>query len=367
MSKIEWTGETWNPVLGCSKVSAGCENCYALRDSWRQAHHPKQVANYEGLTKKVGGKVQWTGKIRCIPDRLSKPLDEKKPTTYFVNSMSDLFHEGVPDEFIDQVFAVMALCPQHTFQILTKRPERMAEYFSGTGVAPRGIECPTKNHVLNVADRIAWRNFPRQFERLEQSVKNGAFKWPIPNVWLGVSVEDQATADERIPHLLNTPAAVRFVSYEPALGPGDFALFLDGPRLAGKLADMIGGDVAAINDPCSKERLDWIIAGGESGPGARVCEIENIRSVVRQCRDAGVAVFVKQLGANPHYKKPNGRPLCMARKPCGHGDWARSVALEDHKGGNWDEWPEDLRVREMPKAAGRLLDGREHNGMPVTG
>lgn len=165
-SKIEWTGETWNPVLGCTKVSGGCDNCYAMGAAWMKQHHPnaKIQAAYAGLTVKRNGRAAWTNQVRCLPERLAIPLGWKKPRTIFVNSMSDLFHEGVPDEFVDQVFAVMALTPQHTYQILTKRPERAAAYMATAHAAgPGGSYCPRKNHVMNIADTMARKKHPKAF------------------------------------------------------------------------------------------------------------------------------------------------------------------------------------------------------------
>src|SRR5690606_22560010 len=174
MTTIEWTQGTWNPVSGCTRVSPGCDNCYAMRQAHRFSGNCQP---YEGLTTIRRGKVDWTGSVRFVPEMLEVPL-QRKPTTWFVNSMSDLFHESLTNEQIASAFGGMAATPQHTYQILTKRPKRMREWFG-------------------------WLDGRR----------------PLHNVWLGVSCEDQARADERIPHLLSTPAAVRFVSAEPLLGP----------------------------------------------------------------------------------------------------------------------------------------------------
>lgn len=274
MTKIQWVqgsdgsaGETWNPIVGCSRISDGCKNCYA--ETMTKRLEAMGQAKYAGLLNAQG---RFNGVTRFDKDALLKPLKRKKPTTYFVNSMSDLFHESIPDEWIDKVFAVMALCPQHTFQILTKRAERMERY---------------------------------------------ADFGHLPNVWLGVSTENQEQADARIPHLLETPAAVLFVSAEPLLGEIDFSRYLRRDR-----------------------KLDWIICGGESGAGARPCRVEWIRSVVRQCKSAGVPVFVKQLGSNP-----------IEQRSLLSGDLCHfySLELRDRKGGDMSEWDEDLRIREMPK------------------
>lgn len=214
-SKIEWTDATWNPIRGCSRVSEGCRNCYAEKVAARFSGHDSKgkALPYEGLTR--DGK--WNGTIRVVEDALLQPLKWKAPRRIFVNSMSDLFHANVTDETIDRIFAVMALCPQHTFQILTKRPERMAEYFS----ALTRVECAS---IGGMGGNIEYR-FRRQIiqmrcnellhagpkgQRIENAYEIGhevgtGARWPLPNVWLGVSVENQATADERIPHLLRTP------------------------------------------------------------------------------------------------------------------------------------------------------------------
>ncbi|MCP5230931.1 MAG: phage Gp37/Gp68 family protein [Zoogloeaceae bacterium] len=298
MTAIEWThmpgyrGETWNPVRGCSIVSKGCTNCYAMK----QAHRFSGPGGaYEGLTMLTNGGPVWTGAVRTVPDMLDKPLRARVPTCYFVNSMSDLFHEDVPDEFIDQVFAVMALSPQHRFLILTKRPERMLAYTNGAGVAAR-VEDAAK--LLREKPSSAFRVYPVG-PRGEFGDRWFCHPWPPENVYLGVSVEDQATADERIPLLLQTPAAVRFVSYEPALGAVDF-----GPWVFDAATDMAmrGDPLAAALMRQSVEdgsgwmapTLDWIIVGGESGPKARPFDVAWARSTIEQCRAAGVPVFVKQ-------------------------------------------------------------------------
>ena len=203
--------------------------------------------------------------------------------------MSDLFHEDVPDEFIDRVFRAMATAPRHVFQILTKRPERMRDYCSWTDILRDDLP-------RDMADRI------------------GAF-WPLPNVWLGVSIETQRHED-RWDALASTPAAVRFVSYEPALGPLSMSGWATLP--------------------------DWLIVGGESGPGARPCNVKWVRSIVRQCRDAAVACFVKQFGAKP----VGPHPLYPDNPNYSHNF---PLGLKSRKGGDPSEWPEDLRVREWPK------------------
>ena len=314
MTKIQWTNETWNPVTGCTKVSQGCKHCYAERD------FPRVYA-------KTGRKFV---DIALHQDRLDKPLRWTKPRMIFVNSMSDLFHEDVPDSFIDQVFAVMALCPQHTFQVLTKRPERMREYAS-----------KLRERSLEVAQRAVWLGIWDDPEAAAADTVSALDAGFAPNVWLGVSVEDQATANVRIPLLLETPAAIRWISYEPALGPIDFG---------GKWSKQVGRK--AIGGPVPPNFysfLNWIVVGGESGPGARPFDIEWARSTVRQCKATRTPVFIKQLGAKPWVDiEPD---LYGAGWPnhVGINRTTGCLALRDRKGGDPSEWPTDLRVREWPE------------------
>lgn len=341
---IEWTsnpdgspGKTWNPTRGCAVVSAGCKHCYAMRVAHRFAG-PRQP--YEGLTRMAKAGPVWTGEVRFAPEMLAAPLKWRKPTRVFVNSMSDLFHESLTNEEIAAVFGVMAACPQHTFQILTKRPKRMREWFEWVARtahranAGRGMSeawfglchaqrlSPESKCLSTVGDVVAQAS------------------WPLPNVHLGVSVEDQDSADERIPVLFDTPAAVRFVSAEPLLGSVNL-----------NKADVLWAGVRLADGTRwtgSKGCVDWIIVGGESGPKARPCDIEWVRNIVRQCKGAGVPVFVKQLGANPvcdveptgNFRTSNGDRQFELK--------ATRLTLRNHKGGDMAEWPEDLRVREFP-------------------
>jgi len=305
-TNIEWTSATWNPIRGCSRVSAGCVNCYAERQAIRQIQ-----TGYAGLIKRTSHGPAWTGEVRLVPELLDQPLRWTRPRRIFVNSMSDLFHEKLEHHEIEKVFGVMGACPQHTFQVLTKRPQRMLDLLTDAAFC-----------------EMAWHE-------AEQHT-HAEMQWPFPNVQLGVSVENQETADERIPLLLQTPAAVRFVSYEPALGPVDFVPWIgvEPPIGASTYSDGRARRCDLTGTPV--DRPDWIIAGGESGPGARPCDVAWIRSAVEQCKAAGVPVFVKQLGANIDWvRDENGKQLGR-------------LSLRDRKGGDPAEWPADLRVREFP-------------------
>lgn len=336
MTTIQWTDETWNPVRGCSIVSEGCKNCYAMAQGHRFSG---EGMPYHGLTRNTPTGPKWTGRIRLLPHLLEKPLRWKKPRRVFVNSMSDLFHEDVPDEFIDQVFAAMALCPQHTFQILTKRPERMRRCVS--------------DMTYDRGNRAAQALLNRQSLALFPTQRDGMVRgpdWPLPNVWLGVSCENQETADARIPLLMQTPAAVRWISAEPLLGPIDLGLIGTLPR------SITGSSYQLVAD-----RLRWVVVGGESGPKARPCNVEWIRSIVTQCRTADVPAFVKQMGrwvAGEHAGFMVDRwlledgyifvPPMLGFQAKARPENAVAFHLFDGKGDEPIEWPEDLRVREYP-------------------
>lgn len=311
-SNIEWTDASWTPIRArnlktgkvgwyCEHSTTGCEFCYA-----------------EGMNKRLGTGLPFKPghrkDVELFLDEkmLLAPLRWKKPRMIFVCSMTDLFADFVPDEWIDKVFAVMALAPQHTFQVLTKRAERMRAYMT-TLHRKRRVEVGAD--ALSEMDRrsISLEHFTRCFAR----------DLPLPNVWLGVSAERQQEANERIPHLLQTPAAVRFVSAEPLLGPIDFSQVPCSP------------DCDKPDDPLWKSAvggLDWIIVGGESGRKGRIMELPWARSLRDQCAAADVEFFFKQWG--------EWEP--------GDGDCAQG--RQYYKVGK--------------KRAGRLLDGIEHNDMP---
>lgn len=313
---ISWTDATWNPIAGCSLVSPGCTNCYAMKEAHRLGGALGQ-AKYAGLTRKVNGKAVWTGDVRVWPAALEQPLRWRAPRKIFVNSMSDLFHEALDDDAVFDVFAVMALADQHTFQVLTKRPERMRAMLTDTLFWPM-----VEGHA-----QALYAKMHTDEDHLDIAMSL-AVHGPLPNVWLGVSAEDQQRADERIPTLLRTPAAVRFVSYEPALGPIDFTSIRFGANELWNAFDAFGEGL----DPGEDGTLDWVIFGGESGDGARPCDIAWARSTVEQCDAAGVACFVKQMGSRPML---HGAKLPERFKSSGGKDVA--------------EFPLDLQVQEFPR------------------
>ena len=342
MTNIEWTDATWSPVTGCTKVSAGCRNCYA--ETVADRFWGKQYGTVDGERRRFTD--VWTH-----PERLDEPLRWRKPRRVFVNSMSDLFHEAVPDEFIDRVFAVMAIsnyvgrcrardcqhepCESvdkplaHSFQVLTKRPDRMRVYVRTPGRIDAVAEAAGMLGNWYIGDGAL-----------------DAMSWPLPNVWLGVSAENQETADERIPILLDTPAAVRFVSAEPLLGPIDL-LSVTFPHARMNVLEGVGvatrGVVGQSMPNAFSNKLDWIITGGESGPRARPCDVVWIRGIVEQCKAANVACFVKQLGSFSTHAVEVGRFTGSEEHPEKHRN--RHMAS---KGCDPSEWPVDLCVREFP-------------------
>jgi protein gp37 len=398
-TRIEWTrnadgspGKTWNPVRGCARVSPGCEHCYAERQAHRFSGRDKP---YAGLTVLGKHGPRWSGKARFVPEMLGAPLHWRAPQRVFVNSMADLWHDDITDAQIAEVFAVMAACPHHTFQVLTKRPKRMLQWFRS------GAEELTIDAGEQLAADMQWCH------------AHEGEHWPLPNLWLGVSCEDQERADERIPLLLQTPAALRFVSAEPLLGPVDLGRYLkptlvahDGERLQhpDPRVPFAGGSW--------EWGLNWVIVGGESGPGARACDTGWVRSIVAWCNEAKVSCFVKQLGGHVfapwktrwHERLdgsfdlfspdrvgvkgtnlatvwPNGTwhtwdavgtggensveasvdaakseaiaALCRQHASPIKG-WSRHKhMLVDRKGGDPSEWPADLRVRQWPGEIGR--------------
>lgn len=289
---IEWThregtaGKTWNPSTGCDRISTGCNNCYALTMA-------KRLKGMGSAKYQTDGDPRTSGPgfgLAVHADVLGEPLRWRKPATVFVNSMSDLGHAKVTRDFLARVFATMAATPQHTYQVLTKRPERLAR-------------------ILNDSE---WRSSVYAHESLIPGAeRRGLPAWPLPNVWLGTSVESDDFT-RRADALRATPAAVRFISAEPLLGPL--------PSL-----DLTG--------------IDWLIAGGESGPGSRPLDLAWVRELLACCRESGTAPFVKQLGT-----------VWATAAVVG----GQSLAKTDKKGGDWRYWPTDLRIREYPASHERV-------------
>ena len=303
-SKIEWTQHTWSPVTGCTKISEGCQNCYA-----------------EGMARRFGGDDAF--RVTLHPNKLDVPLNRKKSTTYFVCSMADLFHDEVPFEFIDAIFTTMALTPQHTYQVLTKRPERMREYFK-TFNRPKLEKIAQLMLVRNLEfgsySSIHW----------ESKNKNPRLNnFPLENVWIGVTAESQKEANYRIPILLSIPAALRFVSIEPMLEEVNL--------LSGELGDTLCHCEGCLN--CAKDeperwqaqRIDWVICGGESGQKARPLNPLWVKSLQEQCLHANVPFFFKQWG---EFTCKNGEMVRVGKKEAGYlidGKECREMPKENLK------------------------------------
>ncbi len=314
-TKIQWTESTWNPVVGCSKVSAGCDNCYAERMAYRlacmgQEKYQRVIHTPEADFRDVG---TWVGYAYCDESALEIPLHWKKPRRIFVCSMGDLFHESVPFEFIDKVMGTMILSKAqtsrrysdrfHIYQLLTKRPEIALEYYKSS---------PWPRISKYLDDKYNW-NW-------------GAGKeWYPENVWLGVTAENQEMADKRIPILLQIPAAVRFVSIEPMLEAINFRWRPYAHQATGETYRQYLDRKGSTNEYEALRKLDWVIVGGESGAGRRWCDNKWVRSIAEQCKTAGVPVFVKQLHS-VHYNNP--------------------TVIKDI-----NQFPEELRIRKYPQIA----------------
>jgi len=318
-TSIEWTDASWNPIVGCTEISPGCANCYAARLAATRLRNTPQYKNLATMTLDKGDvelkdrKPRWTGEVRNVfgidPKVLEEPLHWRKPRRIFVCDMGDLFHESVDAVDIAKIFLVMRDCPQHTFQVLTKRADRMLRFmrsdFVGEPIGP-----------------------------------SQEIKFPLPNVWLGVSVENQHFANERIPLLLATPAAVRWISAEPLLGPIECSFIGRGLT-----------EVVMHRKDTSDPKIDWVVAGGESGPSARPMYLQWARSLRDQCLTAGVPFFFKQWGQFlPEYQSPLPGTPYPRRAVLATTDCSVSPAQHYFKLGK--------------KAAGRLLDGREWNEFP---
>lgn len=321
---IAWTDETWNVLRGCSRMSEGCRNCYA---EGMAARFSGPDMPFEGLIR--DGK--WNGTVKLVEDRLTAPLRWKRPRRVFVTSVSDPFHDSVTDEMLDRIFAVMALAPQHTFQVLTKRPERMREYMEAVYSQDRTICRKAMDLRGSVSGAIL----------ASKSLEDG-----FPNIWFGVSVENQAAAEDRIPHLLTTPAAVRFLSCEPLLGPVDLTKIDVGEDTTINAVDGYGRD-PYHGEPVKTHRIDWVIVGGESGPKARPMHPDWARGLRDQCAAAGVPFLFKQFG---EYRPTEEGEKWVPKSLGGNG----SIFTQDGQ----------TMARVGKKAAGRMLDGRLHDQFP---
>jgi protein gp37 len=319
-TKIAWTDETANWIVGCTKISAkgakesGCDSCYAATSA--NSARLQQFPQYKNV---VDHKGNWNGNVEFVPKVLNGLLKGKKQRRVFSPSMSDPFHPAVKDEWVDQFMATVALTPHITYQVLTKRPERMYQYFTETWQAtleqeflgvhiPAGFPTGRQDEVHLACEEIIDRHNLADTGKDSLWTKDGSLRimqwdWPLPNLHLGVTVENQAAADERIPWLLKTPAAKRFLSVEPLLE----GIFLGRQSL---------------------KHIDWVIVGGESGTKARQFELNWAISIRQECLDLSIPYFFKQAGSNPTYKM---RPL----------------KLKSRAGTDISEWPEDLQVQEF--------------------
>lgn len=326
-SKIEWCDATWNPVVGCSKVSEGCRNCYAF-----DLHNMRHKAKMEG--KRLPEQyAKPFSQIQTFPDRLDQPLRWRRPRRIFVNSLSDLFHPDVPDQFIVDAFTIMAEASHHTFQILTKRPERMKEFLSDPYMA--------NNVWVGTSSGLTEREA----------------EWPLPNVWIGVTVENQQTADERIPLLLQTTAAVRWLSCEPLLGPVNLQSTVGGTLWIGGQRGCSGQHSGIGTPECPREPhhhhdercgpgIDWVVCGGESGSKARPMHPDWAKSLRDQCQAAGVPFLFKQWGewGIPFPDIPfSGRQhttVVKGETNVGMFRFGKRVAGRLLDGRTWDEYPQ---------------------------
>lgn len=330
-SSIQWTDATWNPIRGCSMAkgseTGGCLNCYAARMAARNLPGMRSPSTGKPFAILRDSRPRWTGEVELIEKALSLPMTWRKPRKVFVNSMSDLFHENLSDADILSVFQVMGKCPAHTFQILTKRPERALKFLSARRWRNLGHSPQMGgNHYVAI--------LPGEHSTADEPC--------LPNVWIGVSIEDQFTANARLPFLLRTPAEMRFVSYEPALGPVDFFAIRQAMEDNEPSREQLDGPLGIHYVRHGAPFIDLIIVGGESGPSARAFDLAWARNTIEQCGRAGVSCFVRQLGRQPHdtsdgSDRPNAGTL---------------IDLKDRSGGDWDEWPADLRVRRLPAPLG---------------
>jgi protein gp37 len=361
-SKIEWTDATWNPITGCSVVSPGCTNCYAMKLAGTRLQHHESRA---GLTIDTKAGPVWNGQVRFNEEWLSQPARWRKPRMIFVCAHGDLFHESVPESWIDRVFRQMLRDPRHTFQVLTKRATRMRAYMAC--FKPDGDGWVTRDGKPAMGEKQTGPLFVEK-------------NFPPKHIWFGVSAEDQERAEERIPDLLATPAAVRFVSYEPALGPLDFTRIdtpISGPGSNAPASPPSFRRINALKGYSTNvdhkgygrgldggPHLHWIIAGGESGAGARPSHPDWFRSMRDQCARAGVPFFFKQWGEyRPEAR--HGLPgdgIVEMRGANANVYWPNGTIGAGHANDKGGIGYHLERVGK--KVAGALLDGREHREFP---
>lgn len=378
-SKIEWCDASWNPIVGCSAVSAGCANCFAIQSVARVAACQGANSAYHTLTMvHDNGRRDWSGDLKFFEDRLDQPLRWRRPRKIFVNSLSDLFHPGVSWYTLDRIFATMAQASRHTFIVLTKRPEFMRAYLTDEGTPHR------------IAGELVARGRSDTAFHVTKDLDLGdgvvsAKRWPLPNVWMGVTVEDQKAADERVPLLLQTPAAVRFLSVEPMLGPVIFKKAIHYCITPGCTYEIMTdnpvghcGTAFEHRDPARasvycptcgylvkvRASIDWVICGGESGDKARPMHPDWARSL----RDQSVAVGV------PFFHKQNGEWIGWEHQL---GPFWKSIRGDEVDAHGWPDFNEDppgwrddyedqvVYQRVGKRAAGRLLDGRTWDEFPA--
>lgn len=346
---IAWTDATANIAVGCSIHSPGCVNCYAARLA---ATRLKQTERYKGLAVMRNGMTPtWTGEVRINHDAIDTVIRWKKPRKVFFTAQGDPFHEGYTNEDIALFFAVMSTAKQHTFQVLTKRSTRMRQWFEW--IASQGVP---PSEVMSAAVKRSGS------ELLVKNNHSASLSWPLSNVWLGVTVENQELADTRIDDLLHCPAKCRFLSLEPLLErvvlPEEALMrhFVSCPsdnedpeknNCIGCTGDP--RDYDGTESSCEAEwspSIDWVIVGGESGPRARQFDVAWAYAIIEQCKKTGIACFVKQLGARP-IGEPRAKPprnWTTSSDIARRGEWV----LNDSHGGDPNEWPEDLRVQQFP-------------------
>jgi protein gp37 len=334
-TSIEWTEATWNPIRGCTRVSPGCRHCYAEEIAARFSG-PGQA--YEGLAEMTESGPRWTGKLLFVAEHLSDPLRWKRPRRIFVNSMSDLFHEELSFDEIDRIFAVMSLARHHVFQVLTKRPERMLKYLGRTEE-----EQEARQEAIGEA---GYRDHEIMFSGAPDCGEDFHYlEWPLSNVWLGTSVENQKTADKRIPFLLKAPAAVRWLSCEPLLGPLELSIYF----------------ASGYDTPPQNDIVDWVVVGGESGADARPMHPDWVRAIRMQCKLASVPLFFKQWGS--YVEAPEGLSGVLVETNGKHCA-ANFQSIEERR--RYSEEGSILMRYIGKKKAGRVLDGLTWDEYPIT-